>query len=146
MSRKSRISFGPGAASLILIVVVLSMSVLGMLALMNARSDSRLSERSAQVVEAAYALHAEAERRLADLDQIALSCAGSAADEDDYLSAVELALPEDMTMDGREISWEETDGLRTLSCSVELLPLWDDARVQFTNYRLTAITEDDLWS
>ncbi len=34
MNRKGRLSFGPGAASLILIVVILSMSVLGMLALM----------------------------------------------------------------------------------------------------------------
>ncbi|MFQ9447246.1 MAG: hypothetical protein ACLR4A_07780 [Christensenellales bacterium] len=37
---------GPGAASLMLLVVVLSMSVLGMLALMSARSDENLSLRS----------------------------------------------------------------------------------------------------
>ena len=43
MRRKSNVAFGPGAASLILIVVILSMSVLGMLALMNARNDARLS-------------------------------------------------------------------------------------------------------
>ena len=36
---------GPGAASLMLLVVVLSMSVLGMLALMSARSDENLSLR-----------------------------------------------------------------------------------------------------
>ena len=53
---KSRISFGPGAASLILIVVILSMSVLGILALMNARSDSRLSARSVQVVQAGFTI------------------------------------------------------------------------------------------
>ena len=46
MNRKSRVSFGPGAASLILIVVILSMSVLGILALMNARNDIKLCERS----------------------------------------------------------------------------------------------------
>ena len=39
-NRESRVSFGPGAASLILIVVILSMSVLGILALMNARNTS----------------------------------------------------------------------------------------------------------
>ena len=66
MNRRSRISFGPGAASLILIVVILSMSVLGILALMNARSDSRLSARSLQVVQAGYALHADAERQMAN--------------------------------------------------------------------------------
>ena len=62
MRRKSRVSFGPGAASLILIVVILSMSVLGMLALMNARNDSKLSSRSIAVVEAGYALNEQAER------------------------------------------------------------------------------------
>ena len=41
---------GPGAASLMLLVVVLSMSVLGMLALMSARSDENLSLRSAEVL------------------------------------------------------------------------------------------------
>ena len=50
MRRKMNVSFGPGAASLILIVVILSMGVLGMLALMNARNDARLSERSTAVV------------------------------------------------------------------------------------------------
>ena len=39
---------GPGAASLMLLVVVLSMSVLGMLALMSARSDENLSLRTRQ--------------------------------------------------------------------------------------------------
>lgn len=43
---------GPGAASLMLLVVVLSMSVLGMLALMSARSDENLSLRSAEVAAA----------------------------------------------------------------------------------------------
>ena len=69
--RESRVSFGPGVASLILIVVILSMSVLGILALMNARNDIKLSDRAAQVVQAGYALNAEAERRLATLDALA---------------------------------------------------------------------------
>ena len=40
---------GPGAASLMLLVVVLSMSALGMLAMMSARSDESLSLRSQDV-------------------------------------------------------------------------------------------------
>ena len=39
MKKKSNISFGPGAASLILIFVVLTLSVLSMLSLMNARGN-----------------------------------------------------------------------------------------------------------
>ena len=95
MNRKSRISFGPGAASLILIVVILSMSVLGILALMNARSDSALSRRSIDVVAAGYALNDRAER--------------------------------------------------ALDCAVALLPLGGEARLQWRNHRLTAITED-VWN
>ena len=56
MSRKkSSITLGPGASSLILIFVVLSLTVLGMLSLMTSRNDFRLAERSAQVTEAVYA-------------------------------------------------------------------------------------------
>ena len=47
MKKRSSISLGPGAASLILIFVALSMAVLAMLALMTARNDQKLSDRSA---------------------------------------------------------------------------------------------------
>ncbi len=47
---------GPGAASLMLLVVVLSMSVLGMLALMSARSDENLSLRSAEVARLSWTM------------------------------------------------------------------------------------------
>ena len=52
MNRKSNVSLGPGASSLILIFVVLSMAVLGMLSLMTSQNDLRLSERNVQVTEA----------------------------------------------------------------------------------------------
>ena len=70
MRRKSNVSFGPGAASLILIVVILSMGVLGMLALMNARNDAQLSRSSIEVVAAGYALNDRAERSVAKLDAV----------------------------------------------------------------------------
>ena len=146
MNRKSsRIAFGPGAASLILIVVILSMSVLGILALMNARSDSRLSARSVQVVQAGCALNVEAERRLASLDAIAARYREIAGDDDAYETAVRAFLPADMEMNGRVISWSETDGYRTLDCAVELKPLGEAERFAWVNHRLTAITED-AWS
>ena len=68
MRKGSLISFGPGAASLILIVVILSMSVLGMLALMSARNDRNLSRRSAEVAEAVYSLNEAAEETRRDLE------------------------------------------------------------------------------
>ena len=145
MNRKSRISFGPGAASLILIVVILSMSVLGILSLMNAHSDSQLSARSVETVRAAYQLNAEAERRLSQLDALAAHYAGTALSDEDYAALIRINLPADMTMDDREIAWSLTDGYRTLECAAELLPLGKGARLKWTNHRLTAVTED-VWN
>ena len=129
MNGKSRISFGPGAASLILIVVILSMSVLGILSLMNARNDHRLITRSVEVVQAGMLLNNRAERALANLDEI----------------AVRGSLPAGMEMNGRTISWEESNSYRTLACAVELLPLGESERLRWHTHRLTAITED-IWS
>ena len=145
MRRKSNVSFGPGAASLILIVVILSMSVLGMLALMNARNDSRLSSRSIAVVEAGYALNEQAERRFAELDGVASTCTAVSQSDEVYLEAVRGLLPAGVLLDGRNISWEETDGLRTLSCVVELMPLGSRERLSWREHRLTAVTED-IWN
>ena len=145
MKRKSSVSFGPGAASLILIVVILSMSVLGMLALMNARNDARLSERSTAVVVAGYELNERAELRFATLDGVAAQCAAASDADEDYLVAVKGMLPEGMLMDGRIVSWEETDGLRTLSCAAEIMPLGGDERLVWRDHRLTAVTEE-IWS
>lgn len=142
MNRRSRISFGPGAASLILIVVVLSMSVLGILALMNARSDSRLSARSVQVVQAGYELNAQAERQLATLDALAAHYTATAQSDEDYEGLIRINLPAGMTMDGRRVAWSLSDGLRTLDCAVELNPLGAGERLTWIEHRLTAITED----
>ena len=68
---------GPGAASLMLLVVVLSMSVLGMLALMSARSDENLSLRSAEVARQVAELNVSAERSLAELDDALAKAAGA---------------------------------------------------------------------
>lgn len=100
---------GPGAASLMLLVVVLSMSVLGMLALMSARSDENLSLRSAEVARQVAELNVSAERSLAELDDALAKAAGAAQSEDDYLARVEAALNEAMTLEGRTVSWKETN-------------------------------------
>ena len=145
MNGKSRISFGPGAASLILIVVILSMSVLGILSLMNARNDYRLITRSVEVVQAGMLLNNRAERALANLDEIAVGCAQTAEDDAAYERAVRSSLPAGMLMNGRTISWEESDSYRTLACAVELLPLGESERLRWHTHRLTAITED-VWN
>ena len=145
MKRKSRVTFGPGAASLILIVVILSMSVLGMLALMNARNDNKLSDRSIDVVEAGYALNDRAERTLATLDGVLYTCTAVAGDDEAYMAAIRGLLPAGMLLDGRIVSWSETDELRTLSCAVEVLPLGEGERFEWREHRLTAVTEE-IWN
>ena len=147
MRRKSNVSFGPGAASLILIVVILSMAVLGMLALMNARNDSKLSSRSIEVVAAGFGLNDRAERNVAELDAVLARCAASTFSDEAYLAAVRGSLPDGMLMgqEDRIVSWELTDGLRTLSCAVEVLPQGEKERLRWREHRLTAVTED-IWS
>ena len=145
MRRRSNVAIGPGAASLILIVVILSMGVLGMLALMNARNDARLSSRSTSVVVAGYELNDKAERKLAELDSAVAECAALSDGDDAFLTAVRGRLPEGMLRDGRMVTWSETDGLRTLSCAVEVLPLGDGQRLAWRTHRMTAVTEE-IWN
>ena len=141
MKQKSRVSLGPGAASLILIVVILSMSVLGILAMMNARSDSRLSKRSIEVVTAGYALNDISERTLASLDAVAARVGQTASSDEAYLTALKASLPSGMSLEERVVSWEETDGFRTLECAVEVAPLGAEPRLTWKSHRLTAVTE-----
>ena len=145
MRKQSRVSFGPGAASLILIVVILSMSVLGILSLMSARSDSRLSDRSAQVVEASYALMQSAEHTLSELDELALSLRAQASDDESYAQLFSERLPANVTLEEGVLSWEETDGVRTLECAVELMPLSSQQRLVWMRHSLSAVTEE-IWN
>ena len=96
---------GPGAASLMLLVVVLSMSALGMLAMMSARSDESLSLRSQDVARQVAELNVSAEQSLARLDAVLADAARTAQGEADYLACVEAALAEEpeagMTLLGR---------------------------------------------
>ena len=148
MRKKSSISLGPGAPSLILIFVVLSLSVLGMLCLMGSRNDLRLSERSAQVVETVYQLNADAEERRGKLGALLAGCARDAADEDAYLEAVAAALPEDMSLTDRTVSWthlvawEGMNSLRQLDYAVELAPLGETPRAKWVKYDMAAATSD----
>lgn len=144
MKKRSMISFGPGASSLILIFVVLALSILGMLSLMNSRNDIRLSERSAQVTQAVYALQTAAEEKRADLDAILVQAAEGAENEEAYFSAIEAALPEDVDWEDGVLSWEETDGFRSLNCALETQPLNAQERTRWIHFELTAVTEE-VW-
>ena len=124
--KRRGVTIGPGAPSLLLVVVVIAMSVLGLLALMSARSDAQLTRRSLEYTVAEYERAAQAERSLAQLDGVLAACAG----EEDYLAAVSRQLSEGMTLDGRVVRWTESgDTGRSLCCAVELQE--DGAKTRF---------------
>ena len=113
MKKKSGISMGPGAASLILIFVLLSISVLGMLSLLNSRNDASLSQRSAEVAEAVYNLNAAAEEARAELSELLLGQNISVLSD-----AEPVSLPDRFTAAGGLITWTEEDDTRTLQLEV----------------------------
>lgn len=109
MNRKLQI--GPGAASLLLIAIVLSMSVLGVLMLMNAQSDYQLSLGSTALTEDVYRLNEQAEE---SLRRLAEACGDKPMEE------VGSVLPAGMEADGDIILWTETVDNRALDCAVRL--------------------------
>lgn len=143
-NKKSSISFGPGAASLILIFVVLAMSVLGMLSLMNSRNDVRLSERSVQVTEAVYNLNVEAEEKFVQVQEMLLELASAAESEEAYQAAIEEHLTEDMDWEDGILSFTVSDGFRILDCAVKVNPLDAETRCRWVRHNLTAETEE-VW-
>ena len=132
---------GPGAASMTLIIVMLSVSVLGMLALMSSRSDLQLEERSIQVVQGTYRMYEQAEISLAELDEIAAVCAEGALSDEDYMTAVGESLPEGYRLEERQIRWEISDGQRTLELAAEVLPLGSDSRLRRVRHVMSADME-----
>lgn len=144
MKKKSMISFGPGASSLILIIVVLALSTLGMLSLMNGRNDIRLSERSVQVTQAVYAMQTAAEEKRAALDVLLAKAAKESENNDAYAAAVQAVLPEDVEWGDGVLSWEETDGFRSLSCALETQPLGAQERSRWIRFELIVVTEE-VW-
>ena len=142
MKRKSSIGMGPGAASLIMIIVMLSMSVLAMLSLMNSRNDLRLSERSAEVSGDIYALNEQAELSYASICGVLAECRESAKDDEAYLTAVKSALPSDKILSGREISWTEEDEQRMLDLAVEILPYEEGGAIWVRHSLQTQLGED----
>ena len=143
MKHKSNISLGPGASSLILIFVVLSLSVLAMLSLMTSRNDLRLSERSAEVIEAVYELNEQAELKRAALDTLVLQAQKNGSLDTETLEAL---LPEDVSLDGDELSWVLSDGSRQLDCALQIQPVGEGARTRWIRHDLTAETEDEAWT
>ena len=138
MNEKGNLRLGPGAPSLILMFVVLALSVLTVLTYLNSRTDLKLGERSLVTAEAVYALKEKAQERAAFLDELLLSCREEAEGEAEYQEAIERRLPEEMELWEGEISWTEEDGVRTLYCTVRVLPRNGEERFTWTCHEILA--------
>ena len=66
---------GPGASTILMILVVLVMTMLGVLSLFSARSDMEMSERTAAAAEEYYAAQTDFGLWLRETDQILLNFA-----------------------------------------------------------------------
>jgi len=141
--KQRKIALGPGAASLILIIVTLSMCVLCMLTFISAKNDLSLSTRSATMIQRVYALNDRSEHSLAALDEVLADCAAQTADDAAYLELVAQQLPEGMEIEENTIFWMESEGDRALWCAVELAPRGETPRLKWTQHALTVETEDE---
>ena len=144
MNRRSTVSLGPGASSLILIFVVLALSVLGMLSLLTARNDLKFSERSAQVIEAVYRLNEQAEESRAQISRI-LAENAEALPEPFELFEDEIAWSEEIQISLDTDIADENARTMTLDCAVRILPDPENTRTEWIRHNLSVSTEDEEW-
>ena len=142
---KRKIALGPGAASLILIVVALSLCMLAMLSIIGAKNDYSLCARSAEMVQRVYELNTKSEKKLAELDILLVTAQKDAADMESYLAGVKELLPEEMTLEEDRISWTEPLDNRNLECVVQLLPPGEKQRAKWISHKLVVDEPEDDW-
>ena len=127
--KNSAVHLGPGAASLILIFVMLALSILAMLTLVGARNDAKASERAAQVTQQIYELEARTQVMYA---RIAAAAEGNADAQEPPVLAADAAArinaeneaasdPERLTASGDVLSWVCEDEARRFDCAVRII-------------------------
>ena len=143
---KRKVALGPGAASLILIVVVLSLCMMAMLTQIGARNDYNLCKRSAEMVQRVYELNEQSERKLAELDALLIKAQKEAGkDMEAYLEKVEDLLPEGMSLDEEQITWTEPLDNRNLECIVQLLLPGEKERTKWVSHKLLVEEPEEDW-
>ena len=140
-----KIALGPGAASLILIVVVLSLCMLAMLTQIGARNDYNLASRSVEMIGRVYDISANSEERLAELDTILVRCQKETSDKEAYLAMIEENLPEGMVIDEDKVTWTEPLDNRTLTCTVRILDPGTMPRTEWIAHKLQVEEPEEDW-
>ena len=148
MKRSGRI--GPGASTILMILVVLVMTMLGVLSLFSARSDMEMSERTAVAAEEYYAAQTDFSLWLQETDQILENLRiASGGDADVY---AQLVFDQFGAQVGETLSYRAPVGETRFFCAdIELLPLTNAARCAISGRWLEAndavtFEEDTGWT
>lgn len=140
--KRNELRLGPGAASLLMVAVVLSMSVLALLSLMNARTDLQMARRSAEISRRIAALDVQAEADFARLDEIFASCA-DAQNHEEYIARARDLLPAGMMLEQDTLSWiADDENGRMLECAVRVSPLGETPRLAWIVHRHMPVLEE----
>ena len=144
---KRKVALGPGAASLILIVVVLSLAMLAMLMQISSRNDVSLTSRSAEMIARVYDLNADAERKMADLDEILISCREEIGEGgmEAYLEIIAQKLPAGYDLLDDEVTWMDPLDNRIMTCTVKILPPDEKERTEWIAHKLVVEEPEDDW-
>ena len=140
-----KIALGPGAASLILIVVVLSLCMLAMLTQIGARNDYSLASRSVEMINRVYDISANSEERLAELDAVLVKCQKETTDKAAYLEMIGENLPEGMEITDDTVTWMEPLDNRTLTCKVRILDPGQMPRTEWVAHKLQVEEPEEDW-
>ena len=141
---------GPGASTILMILVVLVMTMLGVLSLFSARSDMEMSERTAVAAEEYYAAQTDFSLWLQETDQILENLRiASGGDADVY---AQLVFDQFGAQVGETLSYRAPVGETRFFCAdIELLPLTNAARCAISGRWLEAndavtFKEDAGWT
>lgn len=119
--KKREYRIGPGAASLILVIVVLAMSIFALLSLWEADNSQALSKRAMTFAQEEYSLSSLAQRKLMELD--AVIGKAEAENKEIRLALVKENLPEGFTMEENRVSAViSTGGVKELYIEAKILP------------------------
>ena len=125
---ESKGRIGPGASTILMILIVMMMTMLGVLALMSARSDLRMADRAEQFTQAYYDAQTESGLWISELDQELLSLREKAAGNADvYAELVQDALSSGIE---EEVEFSTPAGdARMLYVTVKILPISEKDRI-----------------
>ena len=121
--KKKEYRIGPGAASLILVIVVLAMSIFALLSLSESDGRLALARRSMDFAEIEYDLSSRAERKLMELDAVLKTAKTESDTNEAYLETVKGILPEPFQMKEDAVSAVFSSGAsKELYLEVRILP------------------------